>query len=95
MAELKKAIILNMKDTVATAILPVNKGDRVAIVYNNEVVDEITSLDDIELYHKIAIKPVDKGDYAYKYGEVIGKATDFIRPGQHVHINNIESVMTK
>ncbi|TDT63609.1 UxaA family hydrolase [Fonticella tunisiensis] len=95
MTEFKKAILLNRKDNVATAILPIKKGDNVVIIYNNEVVAEVISQDDIDMYHKIAITPIKVGDLIYKYGEVIGRATDYINTGQHVHVNNIESVMTK
>ncbi|MDI3530024.1 MAG: altronate dehydratase small subunit [Thermoanaerobacter sp.] len=93
MSELKKAIILDKKDNVATALLSIKKNDSVVIIYNNEIVTKVLALDDIEIYHKIAIKPIQNGDKVYKYGEVIGRATNFIKVGQHVHINNIESVM--
>lgn len=95
MKDLKRAILMNEKDNVATALIPVIKGENAAVVYNNKSVAEIYALDDIEMYHKIAIKPIDKGELVYKYGEVIGKATQPIKAGEHVHVNNIESVMTK
>lgn len=95
MTELKKTILLNRKDNIAMAIMPIKKDDSVAVAYNNETVSVLTSMSDIEMYHKIAIKPIEKGSLVYKYGEVIGMATDYINAGQHVHIYNIESVMTK
>jgi altronate dehydratase small subunit len=95
MPDLKKAILMNSKDNVATALFPVKKNEVAVIVLDNEIVCKVTALDDIETYHKIAIKPIEQGEIVYKYGEVIGKATSSIKVGHHVHINNIESVMTK
>jgi len=95
MCDFIKAILMNEKDNVATALLPVKKGRNVEIIYNNDVSTLVIALDDIDIYHKIAIKSIDNGDKVYKYGETIGRATGFIKAGQHVHVNNIESVMVK
>jgi altronate dehydratase small subunit len=95
MCDLKKAILMNKKDNVATALFPIKKNDRAVIVYNNEIITEIVALDDIEIYHKLAIQFIQNGELVYKYGEIIGKSTNCIRAGEHVHVNNIESVMGK
>jgi altronate dehydratase small subunit len=95
MNNFKKAILMNEKDNVATALFTINKQESAAVVYNNNIVAEIDTLDDIDMYHKLAVKPIEKGALVYKYGEVIGKATQPIKAGEHVHVNNIESVMTK
>lgn len=95
MLSLKKAILMNDKDNVATVLTAINKNEWVVIVYNNKIVNEVNALEDIELYHKLAIRPIEMGEKLYKYGEVIGIATKSIKAGEHVHINNIESVMTK
>ena len=95
MADFKKAILMNKKDNVAMVLSPVKKNDSIVITYNNEVITQVCALDDIEIYHKIAVKPMQIGDNVLKYGEVIGRAVSFIKAGEHVHINNIESVMVK
>lgn len=95
MTDLKKAILMNPKDNVATALYSVKRNERVIISYNNEKITEIDSMDDIEMYHKIAVKSIQMGENVYKYGEIIGRATKPIMIGEHVHVNNIESVMTK
>ena len=41
--------------------------------------------------HKFAIQPIRKGEKVFKYGEVIGLATQDIQMGQYVHVHNIES----
>jgi altronate dehydratase len=42
--------------------------------------------------HGIALKDIIKGEEVIKYGEVIGRSTDHIKEGSHVHIHNIESL---
>lgn len=95
MKNFKKAILMNKKDSVAMALMPFEKDDEIEVVYNNEVITRLYVLEDIEMYHKISIKPIPKNELVVKYGEVIGKATVSIKAGQHVHVNNIESVMVK
>ncbi len=95
MSDFKKAILMNKKDNVATALNQIKKNDSAAIIYNNEIITEFPVADDIEMYHKIAIKPIQEGDLVYKYGEVIGRATNSIKIGEQVHVNNVESVRGK
>ena len=45
----------------------------------------------IDFGHKIAIKPIEKGDKILKYGLSIGSATQNINPGEHVHSHNLET----
>jgi len=51
---------------------------------------EIKAAADIPYGHKIAIKPIAKGETVFKYGLSIGKATENIKVGDHVHVHNIE-----
>ncbi|MBL8799089.1 MAG: altronate dehydratase [Planctomycetia bacterium] len=43
----------------------------------------------IGLGHKIALKPIPKGEAIYKYGQIIGFASQDIAPGSHVHVHNV------
>jgi altronate dehydratase small subunit len=88
----KKAILMNENDSVAIALSELNKNDTISIIYKNKTFTELSAFENIEIYHKIAVKPIKKGDIIYKYGEVIGAATAPIEIGEHVHIHNIESV---
>lgn len=40
--------------------------------------------------HKVAVRPVAKGDPVHKYGHVIGYATQSVAPGDHVHSHNLK-----
>ena len=41
--------------------------------------------------HKYALRPIAKGEYVIKYGEIIGRATQDIQAGEWVHTHNVES----
>lgn len=91
----KKALLMDEKDTVATVIDNIMVNDSVEILYDGKVVQQITSISDFDAYHKIALADYPPDIPMYKYGEIIGRTTQAIRLGEHVHVNNIDSVMTK
>jgi altronate hydrolase len=43
----------------------------------------------VGLGHKVALKPIPKGEAIYKYGQIIGFASQDIAPGGHVHVHNV------
>ncbi len=45
----------------------------------------------ISIGHKIALKPMKKGDTVLKYGHDIGKVVAAIRKGDHVHVQNLKT----
>jgi len=51
----------------------------------------ITSLSDIPLGHKVALKKFTEGDTVIKYGNSIGKATAAIERGEHLHVHNAKT----
>ena len=46
---------------------------------------------DIPKFHKMAVAHIKKGEYCYKYGEVIGEALEDLAPGDYVHVHNLAS----
>jgi len=79
--------IIDPRDNVATLIS--ENGVRGTVLDAGGV--PITLADDIPFAHKFAIRPIRKGEQILKYGYSIGTATCDIRPGEHVHIHNLES----
>jgi (2R)-sulfolactate sulfo-lyase subunit alpha len=80
------------EDNVGVAVQDIVAGEKVIGVFldtNGET--SINSNHDIKLGHKIALKAIGNGEYAYEYGEIIGKATQKINAGDWVHIHNIKS----
>ena len=73
------------RDNVATAIQPLNPGDRVEV----EGVGTITIRQAIPFGHKFAVIPIGAGEPVIKYGHIIGHATVAIEIGTHVHIHNV------
>lgn len=47
----------------------------------------------VEFGHKVAIKPILKGEKVFKYGFPIGLATKDIMAGQWVHTHNVETML--
>ena len=43
------------------------------------------------LGHKLAARPIAKGERIYKYGAPIGSAVRDIAMGEHVHVHNMKS----
>ena len=85
------AIKIRRKDNVATVLRDVGQGEEIVIDVegrkNKMVVKEA-----IPYGHKFSTVDVARGEKIYKYGEVIGRATDDILAGFHVHIHNVESL---
>lgn len=88
----KKAICMKKQDNVAMVLETVIAGEVISIMSENEAIKYIVAKEDIDKYHKIAVAAFKRGDIVYKYGEVIGKAVKSIKPGEHVHVHNIQGV---
>jgi altronate dehydratase small subunit len=86
----KKAILIDKKDNVATALCQLGKGDSVQVGVEDCAIDTIL-LQDIPFGHKFALRDIQQGEAIIKYGEAIGLATKQIRHGEHVHVHNVES----
>lgn len=74
------------KDNVVTCCAAVSAGDCFTAGGS-----EITAIQDIPIYHKIAIQDIPAGATVFKYGQPIGIASRDITKGEHVHVQNLES----
>jgi altronate hydrolase len=74
-------VILSADDDVAVAVRALPAGHPVA--------PGITTRAPIPAGHKLALRPVSAGSPVVKYGQVIGEALADIRPGDHVHVDNL------
>ncbi|MBW1666651.1 MAG: UxaA family hydrolase [Deltaproteobacteria bacterium] len=88
---MKKAIVMDEKDNVATLLADADKGD-VIQVKTGAKETEIKVQEKIQFGHKFALKEIKSGQDVVKYGEIIGRATKDIPNGHHVHIHNVESL---
>jgi altronate dehydratase small subunit len=89
---MKRAIMMDAKDNVATALTGIKSGDMVTVVSSSQnKVFEIKITEAIPFGHKLAIAAITKGDNVIKYGELIGRASRDIGLGDYVHIDNVDS----
>lgn len=91
MAGKKRAIVLNEKDNVATALEILKEGSAVFVEFHGHV-EKIRLTSDIPLGHKFALEDLERGHTVVKYGEPIGQTISRIAKGEHVHIHNVISL---
>ena len=77
-------------DNVVVVIETIAAGETISYCKNNEV-KRINAIEDIPIYHKVAVRDISRGETIVKYGEAIGLAACRITQGSCVHINNTES----
>jgi altronate dehydratase small subunit len=87
----RRAMIVHGTDKVATALSDLAAGDQVTLIGVGNP-GALTASQPVPFGHKIALIAIEKGEVIIKYGDVIGRATQRITPGQHVHIHNVESL---
>lgn len=83
---MKKGIKLDSIDNVGVVLEDISADDEVKM---GELV--IRATEDIKMPHKIALQNIEAGETIFKYGEIIGYATENIRQGQWVHVHNLDS----
>jgi len=83
------AVILSDKDNVATALVDLPAGDYLLGSGAGEAA--IAVPEDIKAGFKLALSDIRKGESIYKYGYVIGLATEDIAKGEYVHVHNLIS----
>lgn len=83
---MKKVIVLDDRDNVATAIADIAQGE---LIETGSV--SATATQDIPFGHKVALRPIPHGDVILKYGESIGLAEGDIALGACVHVHNVDS----
>lgn len=80
-------------DDVAVVIVDIASGDEVvAVTLDGTHLATVTAAEDIPLGHKVALRDMPEGHEVIKYGRAIGRATQAIATGQHVHTQNVKSI---
>ena len=87
------ALKVNDRDNVATIFANgIHNGSEVELRDKKGFVETLTAHGEIPYGHKIAVRDIKLGELIFKYGEEIGIATQNIRKGDHVHIQNLDSL---
>ncbi len=88
-----KAIAHKRGDAVAVAVEDLTPGGAIQVrVLDGSQPVTVTVRDAIPLGHKVALRDVASGSDVIEYGERIGRATQAIPVGAHVHVHNVKSV---
>ena len=77
-------ILLHQRDNVAIARARLEAGQQI-----ESGGASVVTCGPIPAGHKVALHPIAPGEAVYRYGNVIGFATDAIEPGAHVHLHNL------
>ncbi|WP_295649303.1 altronate dehydratase family protein [uncultured Mucilaginibacter sp.] len=83
---MKELIKINSRDNVVIALRNFTAGETINVDGKN-----IVLLNDVEKGHKIALTDIAEGGDITKYGYPIGKATQAIKTGEHVHVHNVRT----
>ena len=82
-----EALRMHPDDDVALAVIDLAPGCVVQVDSR-----AITLRQPIPSGHKLALRPIARGEQVRKYGQSIGRATADIATGEHVHAHNLESL---
>jgi len=94
MADNAAIIVIRETDNVGTVTRNVVAGESVSARVGNQTLS-LVAASDIKFLHKIALKDIAARERIFKYGAVIGEATQRIQAGEHVHVHNIRSLWGK
>ena len=76
---------LNPRDSVVVCLRDFSPGDCVSLGTQSIVVR-----DNVPAGHKLAIQEIPSDSCIYKFGWAIGRASQAIAPGEHVHSHNLQ-----
>ncbi|MTI83157.1 MAG: hypothetical protein FH756_04470 [Firmicutes bacterium] len=81
------------QDHVGVAVTDIKAGEDVSgwVMEDNSTVT-VKSQNDIPLGHKIALYDLDQGAKVLKYNVVIGKASQAVKKGEHMHTHNLRTL---
>ena len=86
----QKAVVLNLRDNVATALADLKAGDTLELEVSGQT-RAVKLTTDVPFGHKFSLSRIEPNSPVIKYGEVIGVSTAIIEPGDYVHIHNVVS----
>ncbi len=80
-------------DDVGVAVRDLAAGEEIgAVTLEGQFVSMILLRDDVPLGHKVAMREMPEGKHVQEYGRAIGRATQSIECGRHVHTHNLKTL---
>ena len=86
-------LVHSPKDNVGVVVVEGLKAgtDMLGVITETDKTFKLKAQQDIPIGHKVALKPLKKGDTVIKYGEDIGKVVADVGVGKHVHTQNLKT----
>lgn len=86
-------LVHSPKDNVGVVVVEGLKAgtDMLGVVTESDETLKLKAKHDIPIGHKVALRPIKKGDTVIKYGEDIGKMVADAGVGEHVHVQNLKT----
>lgn len=85
-------LIHDMQDDVGVAVLDLPAGSEYAIAtLEGQHAGSVKLVEDVPLGHKVALRDLAEGQDVIEYRHPIGRATQAIARGAHVHVHNIKT----
>ncbi len=91
---MKHGILLHEAgDDVGVAVQDLKKGEKIAVVtLDGKKAGSVKLLRPVPLGHKVAMRDLAKDKLVTKYGRAVGRATESIARGAHVHTHNVKTL---
>ena len=86
-------LVHSPKDNVGVVVVEGLRAgtDMLGVITEIDKTMRLKAREDIPIGHKVALRPLKKGDTVIKYGEDIGKVVADTSVGQHVHTQNLKT----
>jgi len=86
-------LVHSPKDNVGVVVVEGLKSgtDMLGVVTESNQTLRLKAKSNIPIGHKVALKPLKKGDTVVKYGEDIGRMVADAGTGEHVHVQNLKT----
>ena len=91
----KRAISLSPLDNTAVAAQDIDRGDAVSVEAKDGSIRRVSATERVPFGFKISLSDIAQGDKLFKYGQVIGYATQNISAGAQVHVHNAQGLRVK
>jgi len=80
-------------DDVGVAVMDLKAGDEIgAATLEGQPVGTVKLVQDVPLGHKVAMRDLALDKHVLEYGRAIGRATQAIACGAHVHVDNLRTL---
>jgi (2R)-sulfolactate sulfo-lyase subunit alpha len=86
-------LIHEADDDVGVAVMDLKAGDEIgAATLEGQAVGTLKVVQDIPLGHKVAMRALPLDKHVIEYGRAIGRATQAVERGAHVHVHNLRTL---